>query len=200
MNLVMRSCFVLLTAFLLLMTSASQADGVYKWKDARGVIQYGDEPPKSSHARQFKMPEITVIENYGEQWKPIQNNPAPIVGQPQRRQQPAIAPKQVIAVAAAPKKVYIPQYKVLGFIAPKSNQTIRAEDGDISAMLSIKPPLKKGHKVIFVLNGKNAGSSRSRITNFKNLSNGSHSVSANIVDRSGTIVMKGAVVPFQVKR
>ncbi len=178
--------------FLVLIINTAHADGVYKWKDARGVIQYGDEPPKNGNVRPFAMPAITVIENYGEQWKPLQNNSAPVTS-PTR----SVAAKPIIR---APVKVFKPSYNSLRFIAPKSNQIIKAKDGDVSAMISLKPPLKKGHKVIFVPNGKNAGSSKSRISNFKNLSNGSHSVSANIVDLSGNIVMKGAVVPFQVKR
>ncbi len=63
--------FWLLAITLLSAHSVVQAEGFYKWKDARGNIQYGDQPPPNSKAEKVAMPAITVIDNYADQWKPI---------------------------------------------------------------------------------------------------------------------------------
>ena len=172
--------------------TSANAEGVFKWKDAHGNTQYGDKPPENSNARAFNMPPLTVIENYSEQWKPLDYKPATVVTNTSQAAQYQ-APTQA-------STTFRPSYDSLKFIAPKANQVIQAKDGDVSAMISLKPPLKKGHKIAYFINGKNAETGKSRITNFKNMPSGSHSVSVNIIDSKGTIVMKGNAVPFNVKR
>lgn len=171
---------------------SANAEGVFKWKDAHGNIQYGDKPPKSSHARAFDMPALTVIENYSEQWKPLDYKPEPVVTNTSHAAVSALPQQSSIAIK--------PRYDLLKFIAPKANQTIHAKDGDVSAMISLKPPLKRGHKIAYFIDGKSAETGKSRITNFKNMSAGTHSVSVNIIDASGATVMTSNAVPFSIKR
>ena len=169
----------LLTAY-----SAVQAEGFYKWKDARGVIQYGDQPPPSVKAEKMAMPAITVIENYSEQWKPMQFDKAddlPLDDEPVSQQQSSGA------------------YSKLEFIAPKDNQAIRANDGDVSAIISLKPVLKAGHAIAFYLDGKEVSKGESRTTNFSNLPRGEHSVSVKILDQKGKVI-KTSSVNFTVQR
>ncbi len=158
--------------------SATMAEGFYKWKDARGNIQYGDRPPANVKAQPMNMPKLTVIENYGEQWKPLSFPKEP-------------DPYQQDAVAAS--------YTSLKFIAPKANQPIRANDGDVSAMISLKPPLKGGHVIAFSLDGKEVAKGSSRTNNFSNLPRGDHSVSVKVMDKNGK-VLKSESVSFTVIR
>lgn len=189
----MRYFLFFITALFTLVTLTAQvnAEGFYKWKDARGNTQYGDEPPTNVKAKRMKMPAITVLQDYGTQWE-YEEDPIPVATKR------ATAPVHKIAVpitTAAPI-----QYSTLAFIAPKAGQLIRAEDGDVSAMISVKPPLRRGHKLHFILDGKNAVQSTSRVANFPNLSNGTHTLSVNIVTNSGDILQSSDTMNFRVTR
>ena len=180
------SVVVILTMSLM---TISNAEGFYKWKDARGQIQYGDEPPANIHAKKVKLPAITVLEDYGNQWEYIEETPTKKTPPPVKKaiSTPILAPK--------PKN-----YSTLTFIAPKPGQLIQAENGDVSAMLSIKPPLKKSHQLLFILDGKKAVKSNSRIANFPGLSNGAHTISVNIINNQGDTVQRGNTLNFKVMR
>ena len=176
------------TIILMMLSTQAYAEGFYKWKDAHGNTQYGDEPPIKAKAKRMKMPEITVIEGYGKQWQPLDgststnNHAAPIV-------------------EYKPKEQMSSSYTKLAFVAPKNNQVMSGGfKGEVSAMLSIKPPLKKGHVIAFSMDGKEVSRSKSRMSNFSNLGGGIHILTAKIVDRSGTVVMTSSPISFKVIR
>lgn len=175
--------FIALFIASIFLLSLSHADGFYKWKDARGNIQYGDKPPPGVNAKPMRMPAITVIDNYADQWKPMNLENDPLTED--------IKPQKTTAPASS--------YEVLKFIAPKANQAIRANDGDVSTMISVKPPLKDGHKIAFYLDGKEVSKGNSRTSNFKNLPRGEHTVSAKILDENGRVI-KNSSVSFSVLR
>ncbi len=186
---VMRSLNTLMITIVLAMLSTqAYADGFYKWKDARGNTQYGDQPPANTKAKKMKMPEITVIEGYGKQWQPLDRKTS-------------INNQATPVVEYRPKEQTSNSYTKLAFVAPKNNQVMSGGfKGEVSAMLSIKPPLKKGHLVAFSLDGKEVSRSKSRISNFTNLGGGSHTVSASIVNSRGTILKTSPSVSFKVVR
>ncbi len=169
---------MLAALFAVLSTHTINAEGFFKWKDARGNTQYGDQPPANAKAERFKMPEITVIDGYKEQWKPLNdaaNNPVATTSTREN---------------VAKKQNQSGSYTKFLFVAPRANQTIRGGfHGEVSAMLSVKPPLKKGHQIVFLLDGKEVSRSTSRTNNFSKLSGGAHTVSANIIDQGGNSVM-----------
>ena len=166
-----------------------QAEGILKWTDAQGVVHYGDEAPRNQRAKAIDMPQITVVEDYGKQWLPLESE------KPKAAKFRSISVKKV-----AVKSSFQASYTTLDFIAPKSGQTIKAKDGDITAMLKVKPPLKKAHKLIITIDGKAQKKTRSRIANFSNLPAGKHTLSAQIVDNSGALKMRTDELTFNVKR
>lgn len=166
----------------LFMLSAS-AEGVYKWKDKYGKTQYGDKPPQGSNAQPLKMPAITVIENYGQQWKSNSGY--------QSTQDNNQASKP-----AAPRS----NYSALNIVAPKTGQGIRANDGDVTLMLSIQPKLKKGHSIIVTLDGKQVSNGSSRAINLTNLDRGLHNVQAEVRDAHNTSLVSSPAVSFTVLR
>ncbi len=163
-------------------TASAMAEGFYKWKDARGNIQYGDRPPANVKAQPMKMPKLTVIENYGDQWKPVT---FPRESDPYQQQETS--------------KTTGVTYTSLSFVAPKANQSIRANDGDVSAIISLKPPLKAGHVITFSIDGKEVAKGSSRTNNFSNLPRGEHSVSVKVMDDKGKL-LKSESVRFTVLR
>lgn len=167
------------------------AENVFKWTDSRGVVHYGEEAPKNQRSQSLEMPQITVIEDYGKQWLPLESN------KPKKSRKATSSNVPVQKVAAAG---HTQSYESLKFLAPRAGQVIEAKDGDISAMMSLKPPLKKGHKLVFSIDGKAKPKVSSRISNFKNLSAGKHTVSVLIVDANGKVQMNSDSLSFQVKR
>lgn len=161
------------------------AEGLFKWKDARGHIQYGDKPPKNVKLERLDIPELTVIQNYSKQWELEDDNTK------------KAATKQSPPKASENKAI---NYERFTFIAPKINQVIHTKEGDVSAMLSIRPNLKKGHSIIFNLDGKKREQGKTRITNFSGLSVGNHLLSASIVNAQGKLIQKTSMVNFRVIR
>ena len=72
---------------LILLQSAAYAEGLYKWKDSRGNTQYGDRPPANVNAQPMELPKITIIDNYADQWKPMDFNNQPSKVEPIKREQ-----------------------------------------------------------------------------------------------------------------
>jgi len=177
--------FLTLSSF---MTTAN-AEGFYKWKDARGQIQYGDEPPPNINAKKIALPAITVLEGYGEQWQ-VEDQPTPVTASK------PVTPTSFVPVPKPRPKVY----RSLAFIAPKAGQSIKADNGDVSVMLSVKPPLKANHQFLFVMDGKKVTKSHSRIANFSNLSRGSHQLKVKIVDAVGRDIHQSEPLQFNVVR
>ena len=166
------------------------ADGVFKWKDARGNVQYGDKPPANVKVDNFKMPQIMVVDGFKEQWKPLEGDKSTTIVTNQATTQSPVVTLEKPST-----------YTKLAFIAPKNNQIIKGGfKGEVSAMISIKPPLKKGHQIVFELDGKVVSKSKSRINNFSNLKSGKYTVTSKIVDQGGRKLMTSSPVTFTVVR
>lgn len=164
----------------LLLSSVVDANNFYKWKDAKGKTQYGDQPPANVKAQPMELPKITVIDNYGDQWKPINFN--------KTKSEEETAPINNTGT-----------YSKLDFLAPKKAQGVRANDGDVSAMVSVQPPLKEGHLIVFSIDGKDQEKGTSRTQNFSNLNRGDHTIRVKIIDNQGKI-LKSSSVAFSVLR
>jgi len=167
-------------------TSLLADGGVYKWRDAYGNIQYGDKPPKNVKQEKLDMPQLTVIQDYGSQWKSQEVDLDKTVIKKYTRQ-------------PIPEKTTT-SYEKFTFIAPKINQVIHAKEGDVSAMLSISPPLKSGHSIVFIMDGNNKKKETSRITNFTALSAGNHSLKASIINAQGKVIQNTRAIPFRLIR
>jgi hypothetical protein len=188
----MRSSQYFILAMIISIASiqSTYADGVFKWKDARGNTQYGDEPPANAKLDKFKMPEIMVIDGFKEQWKPLADDASK-----------AVANKKPISQNYAKAFNKTSVYNKLAFIAPRNNQIIKSGfNGDVSAMISIKPPLKKTHRVVFELDGKTVAKGKSRINNFSNLGAGKHRVLTKIIDKHGNVLKTSSPISFSVVR
>ena len=162
------------------------ADGFYKWRDAHGNIQYGDNPPKNVRLEKLNMPQLTIIQDYGSQWKSEDVELDNALIKKYSRQ-------------STPVKRSM-NYEKFTFIAPKINQVIHAKEGDISAMLSISPPLKSEHSIVFVMDGKNKKKGKLRISNFTALSVGKHFLKASIINAQGKLIQETQTIPFRIIR
>ena len=154
------------------------ADTIFSWRDAKGIVHYGDSAPESVQARVVDLPELTIVKDYGKLYQPILT-----------RKEKGIKKK---------KKNVI--YKKFSILAPKNKQAIRANDGDVTVMLALKPKLLPKHQLSIFLDGKQMAEGNLRMVNLTNLDRGEHSVYAVIKGEKGKEIIKSKRVTFIVVR
>lgn len=154
------------------------ADGIFNWKDAKGIIHYGDSPPEWVKAKVVDLPELTVIKDYGKLYQPV------------------LTAKEQGFVEDNSKQVY----SELSIIAPQNKQAIRANDGDVTVMLSLKPKLLPTHRLSIFLDGKQMAEGALRMVNLTNLDRGDHTVYAVIKGLKGKNVISSKAITFTVIR
>jgi hypothetical protein len=160
--------------------SVVAADTIFSWKDAKGVVHYGDFPPESVNAKPVDLPELTVVKDYGKLYKSV-----------------LTAKERGITKKEENKKS---PYTTFSILAPQNNQAIRANDGDVTVMLILKPKLLPEHKLSIFLNGKQIVEGDLRIVNLTNLDRGKHKVHAIIKDKKNKNISKSKEVVFTVIR
>ena len=139
---------------------------VFSWKDAKGTVHYGDSPPESVHAKAIILPQLTIIKDYGKLYKPVLT--AEERGLTKKKADNEKSP-----------------YKTFAILAPKNKQAIRANDGDVTVMLSFKPKLLPKHILSVYLDGKKMAEGGLRMVNLSNLDRGEHKVYAIINEKEG---------------
>jgi hypothetical protein len=154
------------------------ADNIFIWKDAKGIIHYGDSPPESAKAQAVDLPELTVIKDYGKLYKPV------------------LTTKEQGLVKDKSKQLY----SKLSIIVPTNKQAIRANDGDVTVMLSLKPKLLPNHQLSIFLDDKKMAEGALRMVNLTNLDRGDHTVYTVIKDAKNKEVIRSKAVVFTVIR
>lgn len=168
------------TIFISLFTfSAAIATDVFSWTDEKGVVHYGDEPPEQSQAHRVHLPELTIVKDYGKLYKPV-----------------LTAEERGIK----PKKQSKSVYEKFEILAPKDKQAIRANDGDVTVMLALKPKLFPDHSLGVYLDGKQMAEGGLRMVNLTNLDRGEHKIYALVKDKKGKEVSKSKIITFSVLR
>lgn len=129
-----------------------------------------------------------------------------------------VAPAQTVTLPAAPPRATateqsggstettaepVPAYESFTILEPSNDQGVRANDGNVTVSLSLRPGLAPGHKIELVLDGQDGGTvySGSSLTfNLTNLSRGTHTVSARVKDARGEQLIETGTVSFHVLR
>ncbi len=161
--------WILIAISSLLFSVATTAE-VFSWKDAQGTVHYGDSPPESAHAKAVTLPQLTVVKDYGKLYKPVLT-------------------AEERGVKKKTNKEKSP-YKTFTILAPKNKQAIRANDGDVTVMLSFKPKLLPKHTLSVYLDGKKMAEGGLRMVNLTNLDRGEHKVYAIINEKNGKKIKK----------
>lgn len=175
----------------LLSTHTTLSAGIFSWTDASGNVVYGDSPPDTVVATTVAPPKLTILENFGTRYE-FQN-------EAKSRANDRIVKKEKEKNQRQRHPVDISQlYKSVTIIAPKSDQSIRANDGDVSVALSTSPKLRKGDKVVVYLNGSEHSTVSSRVANLSNLDRGEYQLSVEIRNSAGQSLNKSEEINFTV--
>lgn len=167
--------------------------GIFSWTDASGNVVYGDAPPDAVVAKPVAPPKLTILEGFANRYK---EQSAPT----KRNNTAARQKNRTIVNTWGAKSQQANPYTALKIIAPKADQSIRANDGDVSIAISMSPKLRGDDKVIIYLNGQQHSSIRSRVANLSNLDRGEYKLSLEIQNAAGEPLLKSAQQSFNVLR
>ena len=182
----------LLTAALLSLSSSAVA-GIFSWTDASGNIVYGDSPPDTVAAKAVEPPKLTILENFANRYEDP-NKPT------KSTSNTAQSSQKVNANSASSRVEITKPYTSLKIIAPKADQSIRANDGDVTIAISTEPKLRKGDTVLVYLNGVEAARSSTRVANLKGLDRGEHQLSLTIKNAAGNPMIQSEQISFYVAK
>ena len=94
-------------------------------------------------------------------------------------------------------------YSKFTIVSPTSDQGVRANDGNVTVSLSLKPKLMPGHTVRLDVDGEDGEQIKTGgglSIELSNLSRGLHTVEATVVDAQGSAVIQTGPVSFNVLR
>lgn len=103
--------------------------------------------------------------------------------------------------AAPTSPVSIPQgppYSALAITAPTAEQTFQNGDGKVTVSVRLEPALRPGHRLVILLDGKEAGSGPN--VSLNGVERGSHTVLAQVRDGRGNVIQSSPPVTFHMRQ
>ena len=176
----------LLTLSLLFLSLAATAE-IYKWVDDKGVVHYGDQPPKPGARPLEKLPELTTYRP-----RPVQPSvtPAPTAASPKP------LPEAIVRQMQSAKG-----YQTLKIVSPEEEGTVRSSPGVVPIFVALDPPLRKGDYFKVVLDGKPwPGSFHSTVIRLQNVDRGAHTLSVGVYSADGRRLLQTPPRTFYLHR
>jgi hypothetical protein len=155
--------------------SASVA-GIYKYTDENGNTIYTDKP--SDGAERVK------IRNESKAPRAPRQKYEPAVGEARGDRSDQL---DVI-------------YSKLEILTPKNDSTAPGNSGNVDVVLLASPRLHARHRIVIALDGKEISNGRHANLSLTQLSRGTHTLTAQIVDAEGSTQIQADAVSFHVKR
>lgn len=91
------------------------------------------------------------------------------------------------------------KYSMFALTAPKNEESIWDNTGNVTATVALEPSLQFGHSIEFLLDGISVARGGATSHQFLNVDRGEHQITAQIVDRSDQ-VLSSSTVTFYMKR
>lgn len=168
----------------------STAFGIHKWVEKNGTTVYTDTPPEGKTTQAIELPEITIIESL-----PIE--PRPPISNTSSDETNNTNSNLDSQTQSTNQENNSYEVKIL---SPKNDEAIRANDGNVTAIFSVQPPLKKGESLVIYLNGKQKSAGENSQFRFENLDRGTHSLFAVVRDKEGNVVANSESTKFHLQR
>jgi len=92
------------------------------------------------------------------------------------------------------------RYNAINITDPADETTIRDNTGTVRVNVSLSPALRPGHKLVLLVDGKQKGRSASGSFTLDNLDRGSHSLTAQVLSKSGKTLISSAPVTIYLFR
>lgn len=173
---------------LLLLPATVGAKTIYKYYDADGNVVFTDEPVKG--AEEVRLPEPQIVGG---------GSPAGAGTAPYDMSARPKPPASLPAMTGDLPNTLSP-YSQFKIKSPTPDETFRNAD-DLFVTLSIMPRLRKGHKVLILLDGRPYGSPKpSPQFAIPDVERGTHIVEARVLDANGDMVTSSGAVTFHMQR
>ena len=165
--------YLTLIAFIFLASSANSHQ-LYRHVGPNGEVYFTDQPSPES--------------------VPVEISPVNVI--------PALPPSDTLPDPEKPEATYAP-YKYFNILSPTEDQAVRANDGNVIINFSLQPALKPGHTIKLKIDGEDGKlvqSGESLTVNLINVSRGTHTLQAFVLDSNGNMLMHAEPVNFHVLR
>lgn len=165
----------LLIPLIALIFSSSAIAEMYKWVDDNGNVTYSDIPPIKD-AKELDPPVLNTMPTV----KPSAKSPE-----------------------SEDEKQKETKYTFLKITSPESDATIRSNAGNITVSLNIQPVLniRQGHYLSILVDGAIAQDNVSSLsTALSNIDRGTHSITASIKNKKGSVLIASKPVTIHIHR
>jgi len=147
----------------------------YKWTDEDGVVHFSDRPQEGAERIQLS--------------SDGRRPPPP----------PQTVSSAAAAAAAAPEEAAVFRYESLTIVSPLAEETLWNIEGVLNVTLSLQPALQTGHRIRVYFDGT------PRFVNglsfqIDEVYRGVHNIQAEIVDASGTLMIRSIPNRFYVQQ
>ena len=175
---------LIITIVLLSAVSLSAHAGVYKKIDEDGNVSFSDVPT-SKDQKQINIDQPMTYES-----KPI------------TPKTPPSSEESETFKATETGTETETKYETLSINAPTDDQNLRENAGNVAVSLSSQPDLDRNakHQYILYLDGKKISESQSNTTSLPNIDRGTHTLSAEIVDKEQNTLIKSDSITFHLQR
>ena len=101
-----------------------------------------------------------------------------------------------------PETKAVTHYDTLSIASPTENEAIRANSGTITVDVQSQPELNvsEGHQYVILVDGEAQQTSQSNNISISNLDRGTHSLSAQILDKDNNVLVSSAPVQINILR
>lgn len=169
---IMRIPLLVMLFFMSLSVSAE----VYRSVDEDGNVIFSDQP--SPGAEEIKIDKIQTIDA------------------------PPVKPKPLDTGSEKSRDKNKEAYSKVAILTPTNDESISANDGNISVGVSVSPELqtKNGHQVVLFLDGNEVARSTSMKLDLTNLDRGTHTLAVAVMDEKGNEIKRSDTISFTVQR
>ena len=162
-----------LLVMVFLLSLSARAE-VYRSVDEDGNVIFSDQP--SPGAEKIKLDKIQTID--APRVKPLQTD-------------------------SGNKKAETDEaYKDVAIRVPANEESISANDGNLTVNVSVTPALqtKKGHQVALFLDGKEMARGTDTQLQLSNIDRGTHKLTAAVIDENGSEIKRSDTIQFTIHR
>lgn len=163
---------------LLLIAPAVLSADVYRWTDPDGNVVFGDNPPEGVDARRIQVRE-----------------PMTTPAMPQARD---ILERGRGNEGSAPAR----PYEQLRITSPGNDEPVRANNGNFSVHVEIRPELRagRGHRLRLVMDGETMATHDQPRFDLVNVDRGTHRIQVQVLDRNDRVIQESDSVEFHLLR
>lgn len=177
--LTVKNIHFLSVALLLCAVSSTALSQVYKVVDKDGNVTYTDTAPKNGR-KPMELQPLSVIEapDYS---TPVSNADDPVE-----------KGKSLRALRS--------KYKDFAITSPQQDESVFAQEQNVTVVWATKAPLVAGMKVNFSIDGARQPATESNSISVPPLERGEHTVGASLLDANGKVIANAPSVTFFVKQ